>query len=206
MRQHLAETDRFNPIVSPTARSRGHESRRTSSSSDGTLSRRRVVQGVAMTATTLLSGCAFNPLEQGPPPGQLFVENRTNSAKRIALSVSNTGTPGDPRIHNEYRIPEESAIQFDGVFEPQQTYDIRAFQPNAPAGAREHLVVLVETCEQGSPSSTMDVVILASSNGPDVLTFGCDRPYSPPDYLTLADPSQFEIASVDGTLAPPTTS
>lgn len=170
------------------------------------VSRRRVLRAVTIAGATVLSGCASNPFSEPAPTGQLFVENRTNFRKLIALSVTDDTQNGNPIINHEYRIPAWHALQFEGVLEAGHTYDIRAFQPNARGRGDERLVLSVESCEEGDQSGQMDVSILASSNGPDVLTYGCDEPYNEVQSLTYVDPSEYEIQPITGTIPTPTPS
>lgn len=169
------------------------------------LSRRRALRVATLAAGTALAGCAVGPFGSGPDPaGGLFVENRTESPKRIQLSVTEGGPDGDRVVHHAYRIPGEHALQFRDVLEPGRTYDVRAYQPGAPPPANEHLVLRVETCAAADPAGEMDVVVLAGANGPDILTFGCDSPYAGTDYLTYVDPSEHVTGTLTGTVPTPT--
>ncbi len=180
-------------------------SHRRPPAAEGPCSRRRVLRAATLAAATALAGCPVGPFGGPPDPaGGLFVENRTESAKRIQLSV--TGPDGDRLVHDEYRVPAEHALQFQGVLEPRRTYDIRAYQPDAPETANEHLVLEVETCDEADPAGRMDVVILAGSNGPDILTFGCDSSYGETGYLTYVDPAEHELGEITGTVPTPTPS
>lgn len=172
------------------------------------VSRRRVLRAVTPAVATLLAGCGFQPFDEpGPvPAGQLFIENRTNFSKLIALTVSVQGQDDGPLINQEYRIPEWHALEFDGVLETQRTYDIRAYQPNARGRGREQLVLSIDPCDQNDASGEMDVTILASSNGPDILTYDCDEVYAKTQSLTYADPAQYETQTITSTIAPPTDS
>lgn len=170
-------------------------------------SRRRALQAATLATVTALAGCPAGPFGSGSDPaGGLFVENRTESAKRIQLSVTEGGSNGDRLVHHEYRVPAEHALQFQGVLEPQRTYDIRAYQPDVPATANEHLVLEVGTCEEADESGRMDVVILAGSNGPDILAFGCDSSYGETEYLTYVDPAAHETGTLTDPVPTPTPS
>lgn len=164
------------------------------------------MQAVSLAAATVLSGCASNPFSEPAPSGQLFVENRTNFPKRIALSVTDNTQNDDQIINHEYRIPAWHALQFEDILESGHTYDIRAFQPNARGRGDERLVLSVEPCEDGDQAGQMDVSILASSNGPDVLTYGCDEQYNQVQSLTYVEPSEYETQPITGTIPTPTPS
>lgn len=168
-------------------------------------SRRRALRAATMAAATLLSGCALGPSGgRRGSDGQLYLENRTESPKRIQLSVTEGPPDGSRLVHSEYRIPAEHGLQFDAVFEPGRTYDVRAYQPGVPGRTNEHLVFDVQTCGQADPSGKVDVVVLASASGPDLLTFGCDKAYAETEYLTYVDPSEYETGTLTGPIPTPT--
>lgn len=168
--------------------------------------RRRVVQASAAAVGTITAGCLSNPLSEPVPAGRLFVENRTDFPKLIALSVTDDTRNGDRLIHDEYRFPEWHALQFDDVLEPEHSYDIRAYQPNARGTGREQLALDVETCPTDGSAGQFDVSILASSNGPDILTYGCDETYRQVQSLTYVDPSEYRTGAITGTIPSPTPS
>lgn len=168
-------------------------------------SRRRVLRAVAPAAAVWLAGCGFQPFDvEGPvPAGRLFVENRTNFPKEIALSIAEGGRGGDPVIDQVYQFPEWHALQFDGVLEAGRTYDVRAYQPEARGSGQEQLLLTVETCGDEDAAGQMDVSILASSNGPDILTYGCDQPYAKTQSLTYVDPSAYATGRTPPTIPSP---
>lgn len=173
-----------------------------------TLSRRRVLQAVTAAGAGGLSGCGFEPFDrQGPvPSGRLFVENRTGFPRQIALSVTDDAQNGNRIVHHEYHIPEWHALEFEEVLEPGRIYDIRAFQPNVPEGGREKLVLEVETCTSGDPADQMDVSILASASGPDIISYNCDEVYAKTQSLTYVDAAEYETGAITGTIPSPTPS
>lgn len=176
--------------------------------SDGcNVSRRRLVQAsVAMIGATNSAGCLSNPFSEPVPAGHIFVENRTNFSKLIALSVTEDNQNGERLINAEYRIPEWHALQFQGVLEPGRAYDIRAYQPDARGTGRKLVVLDIQTCEADDPTSQFEVSILASSNGPDILVHGCDQGYNQVQSLTYVDPSEYRTNAITGTIPSPTSS
>lgn len=174
----------------------------------GTISRRRLLLAVTTAAASALPGCAFRPFDEGGPvpSGRLFVENRTNFPRVIALSVTDDTRDGSRVMHDEYRVPEWHALQFGDVLEPEHTYDIRAFQPDAGGGGPDRLGVTVEPCETADPADQMDVVVLASADGPDILTYDCDEAYAKTQSLTYVDPTAYRTERITGTIPSPTPS
>lgn len=160
------------------------------------VSRRRLVQASGSVVGTSLAGCLSDLFSEPVPAGQLFVENRTNFPKLIALLVTNDTQNGDALINGEYRIPEWHALQFEGVLESEHGYDIRAYQPEARGSGRERLALDIQTCEADDPATQFEVSILASSNGPDILAYGCDETYNQVQSLTYVDPSEYRTTAI----------
>lgn len=165
-------------------------------------SRRRVLGFVGMASVTFLSGCGLEDAVFGEdvPGGHLFVRNQRDDEERVLLSVTDTTDGSDRIVNAEYRIPPSHILQFEEVLESGNTYDIRALQPNIAGDGKEHLSLTVDTCEEGDPSDKLDVTILVSSNGPDIIAYECDRVYSRNPDLTYVDPSEYLIETITGTI------
>lgn len=162
-------------------------------------SRRAVLGGVTTTATALLAGCTAGRTESD---GHLFVENRTEEQRRIALTVDETGNDGSRPVNGLYRVPESVALQFRSVLEPGATYRLRASQPDARGPERlETLSITPTTCDEGDAAERTDVSVIASPDGPDVIVFECDRTYRFLDELEYVDPSEYLVRTVTGTIS-----
>lgn len=148
---------------------------------------RRTVLGTLPTATTLLSGCVFGG---SVPGGHLFLENRLDRTAEVALSVTERTNGGERILHHRYDVPARHAVQFDGILESGNDYEIRALQPAVPDVYGERLAITVEACDPGDPSEKLDVAILATTSGLDIVTYDCDRDYGKADELTYVDPAE----------------
>lgn len=118
----------------------------------------------------------------------------------MALSVTATSNGGQSVVDGVYRIPERTALQFEGVLESGTQYDVRARQPDVPEGAVATLGVDVETCEQGDPAGEMAVRIIAGNNGPDIVTYGCDEVFERSDEIQYVDPGEVKVGTVTDTI------
>lgn len=164
-------------------------------------SRRRLLAIAPTTAATLLAGCISDDSDGG---GHLYAANNTDEPHRIALTVEETSNGTQSIVDGVYRVPPETALRFEGVLDSGARYDIRARQPDVPATGIATLSVEVETCEQGDPSSSMTVRILAGNNGPDIVTYDCDEKFEERDGVEYVDPSEHEIGTVTETIPTPT--
>lgn len=173
---------------------------------DSVVVRRRVLQASTPAAVTVLAGCVSGIFSEPELAGRLFVENRSAFTRRIALSVTDVTQGANELIHTWYRIPEWHALQFEDLLEPGRSYDIRAFQPDIPERNQARLVLNIETCESGESAGQMDVSILASASGPDLITYDCDEPYQYAQSLTYVDPSEYEAEAITRTIPSPTAS
>lgn len=161
------------------------------------LSRRTVLRGIAPTAAGLLAGCSSGPTASS---GHLFVENRSDGPQRIALTVDETGDEGSGPVNGLYRVPPGTALQFQGVLEPETEYRVRALQPDARGPERlEDISVTHTTCTDDDPADRMDISVVVSSDGPDVVVFECDRTYRFLDELEYVDPSEHRVRTLTGT-------
>lgn len=163
-------------------------------------SRRAVLRGTTAAAAGLLAGCSSGPTGS---TGHLFVENRSEELHRIALTVDETGDGGGRPVNGLYRVPAGIALQFEGVLEGGTEYRVRALQPDARGPERlEDLSVRPTTCTDDDPADRMDISVLTSSDGPDIVVFECDRTYRFLDGLEYVDPSDHRVRTVTGTISP----
>lgn len=155
-----------------------------------------------MTAA-LLTGCSSEDSGGG---GHLYVANSTSESHRVALSVDRTSNGGESIVDGVYRIPPATALQFEGVLESGERYELRARQPDVPEAGIATLGVDVETCEQGDQSRQMAIRILAGNNGPDIVTYGCDEAFDRNDEFEYVDPSEYRIGTATETISTATPS
>lgn len=169
----------------------------------GLYSRRRFLGTTAVTTGALLSGCLFG---ERIPGGHIFVENRMGGTERLALSVTETTDGSERIVHHVFEVPDSHALEFDDVLESGNTYEIRARQFDVPEAGLARLGLDVDTCDEGDPAEKLDVSILVSSNGPDIVTYGCDDPYQKNEELTYVERTDHEVGTVTGTVPTPTPS
>lgn len=162
------------------------------------LSRRSLLGGLTTAAVGLLAGCTSS---QEVSTGHLFVENRSEEPRRIAVQVTGEGDDGNQLVNDLYRVPGEIALQFEGVLESGTEYLIRAVQPDALGPERiEQLSITAQTCADDDSADKIDVSIIASSDSPDIIVFECDRTYRYLDDIEYVDPSEYRIRAVTETI------
>lgn len=166
-------------------------------------SRRRFLGSTAAATGMLLSGCFFG---ERIPGGHIFVENRMGGVERLALSVTETTNGSERLVHHVFRVPDSHAIEFDDVLASGNSYEIRARQFDVPEAGIARLGIDVDACDEGDPGEKLDVSILVSSNGPDIITYDCDEPYQKNEELTYVSRSEHEVGTVTGTVPSPTPS
>lgn len=176
------------------------------SSSDSGLTRRRVLGAAAVTAAALLAGCRSLPFTGEPVEGgHLFVQNREDRPIEVAISILDRGE--DDRVVNAvYRVPANTALQFEGVLQPETTYTVEAVQPNLQGDGGATLDVVAETCEQQDQSGKVDVAVSLSSNGPEIAVFNCETEYTREGDLEYVTPEEYRIGTPTGTITSPTPS
>lgn len=156
-------------------------------------SRRSVLRLGAIATSGAISGCALdNP---DVPGNHLFVENRDSEPYTVTLSVSEAGS-GDVVVDNRYRVPGETALQFEGVLEAGNGYEIQIEQQREDTSPwSDDMSVEIESCSDEDPSDKVDVSVLLAEAGPTVVTWPCDRGYTYRERLTYVEPDEHAVAT-----------
>lgn len=174
---------------------------------DARLSRRRAIAAVAASATGLLAGCQGLPFSEQPvETGHLFVQNREDEPIELSLSLVEDAGDGERVVHATYRVPADTALQFEGVLEAGTEYAVRAVQPNLQEQGETNLDIVAETCEEDDPAGSVDVAVNVSSSGPEISVFNCQTPYTRTGELTYQAAAEYRIGTPEGTVGSPTSS
>lgn len=140
-------------------------------------------------------------LGDGIRTGHVFVHNRMESEERAGLVVTDK-SDGETVINGMYRVPGGHALQFEEVLEQGNTYEFWVRQPGQEGLGEQNLSVTVKTCREDDPSDKLDVLVLVTTHGPDLTTYGCDRVYSREADVTYVEPSEYWTGRVTRTPTP----
>lgn len=158
-------------------------------------SRRHVLKFVGAASVTLLPGCAVQEALPGEDPtGHLYVRNRMDEDQRVAITVTDTSN-GERILDAKYRIPPEHVLHFTEVLASGNTYAIQVLQPDIEGAGEGQLSVTAETCQEGDPSEKMDVAVLITTHGPDIIPYDCDEAYDRDADLTYVEPAEYWIGT-----------
>ncbi|SFR93976.1 hypothetical protein SAMN05216559_1418 [Halomicrobium zhouii] len=150
-------------------------------------SRRAVLGAVGAGVAGAVSGCTLNnPEVEG---GHLYVENLRSETFELSLTVTaGTDREGDQVVSGWYRVPEETALQFQEVIEPGTSYTITVHRQTVPP--EDRVTVTVPTC--GGDQGTRDVSVRTREDGMGIIPWGCDEDYTQQE-LEYVSPGEYEI-------------
>lgn len=145
-------------------------------------SRREVLQASGMVAATTVGGCLSSNPES--PPGHIYLENASGEERRLDVVIGerSDGTL-EYEIQARYRIPEATALEFNGVLEPDITHVLRVKRPEASIQDRRSATI--DRCE-GNPSGERVVSVALQVDGLGIITRGCEESYEERDLEYVA--------------------
>lgn len=143
-----------------------------------------------------LGGCLWGGSEINP--GHVYVENTSDGERELAtLIAEQTDGTLDPEIQAWYRIPEDYALQFENVLEPNETHVVRTRLRGSSPENRE--AVTVELCSENRDEGQRVVTVRLQPDAVGIIPYGCEEAYTRQE-LEYVDASEYRIESLDGRL------